>query len=55
MSRTVKLKIEPLTEEAFGPYGDVWDAKEHPSEHRQSFPLNYQPEGKPTASIMWQP
>ena len=41
MSRTVKLKIEPLTEEAFGPYGDVWDAKEHPSEHRQSFPLNY--------------
>ena len=55
MSRTVRLKIEPMTEEAFRPYGEVWEAKEHPSDHRQSFPTDYQPEGKPTASIMWQP
>ena len=55
MSRTVKLKVEPMTEEAFRPYGEVWEAKEYPSDHRQSFPTAYQPEGKATASVMWQP
>ena len=55
MSRTVKLNIEPMTEEAFSPYGEVWDAKEHPSDHRQMFPVHYQPEGRPTATVLWQP
>ena len=55
MSKTVKLRIEPMTEEAFSPYGELWDAREHPSDHRESFPVDYRPEGKPTASIMWQP
>ena len=55
MSRTVTLKIEPMTEESFRPYGEVWDAREHPADHRQSFSVAYQPEGKPTASVMWQP
>ena len=55
MARTVKIKIEPMTEESFRPYGEVLDAKEYPSDHRQSFPVRYTPEGKPTASVMWQP
>ena len=55
MARTVKIKIEPMTEEAFKPFGEIWDAKEHPSDHRQSTPMPYQPEGKPMANIMWQP
>ncbi len=55
MPRTVKLRIEPMTEEAFRPYGEVWDAREHPSDHRQSFSVGYRPEGRPTASVMWQP
>jgi ureidoglycolate lyase len=55
MAKTVKLKIEPMTEEAFSPYGELWDAKAYPSDHRQSFPVNYYPEGKPTATVLWQP
>ena len=56
MSKTVKLRIEPMTEEAFSPYGEVWDAREHPPDHRESFSVSYRPEGgMPTASIMWQP
>ena len=55
MPRTVKLRIEPMTEEAFSPYGEIWDATERPSDRRQSFPVHFQPQGKPTASVMWQP
>ena len=56
MSKTVKLRIEPMTQEAFSPYGEVWDAREHPADHRESFSVSYRPEGgMPTASIMWQP
>ena len=55
MSRTVKLRIEPMTEEAFRPYGEIWDAKERPLDHRQIFPVDYKPEGKPKAAILWQP
>ncbi len=55
MTRTVRLKVEPMTPESFSPYGEVWDAREHPADHRQSFPVAYDPEGKPTGSVMWQP
>ena len=55
MAGTMKLKIEPMTEESFSPYGEVWDAREHPSDHRQFFPVSYHPEGKPTAAVFWQP
>ncbi len=55
MPRTLQLTIEPMTEEAFMPFGEVWDAKEHSPDHRQSFSVEYHPEGTPTASIMWQP
>ncbi|MCE2404563.1 MAG: ureidoglycolate lyase [Dehalococcoidia bacterium] len=55
MTRTVRLKVEPMTAESFSPYGEVWDAREHPADHRQSFQVAYDPEGKPTGSVMWQP
>jgi len=55
MSRIVKLRIETMTEEAFRPFGQIWDAKEHSPSTRQSFPVDYESEGKPTASVMWQP
>ena len=55
MTRTVRLKVEPMTPESFSPYGEVWDARDHPADHRQSFPVAYDPEGKPTGSVMWQP
>ena len=55
MSGTVKLKVEPMTEESFTPYGEVWDAKEHPTDHRQSFSVAFEPSGKPRAAVMWQP
>ena len=55
MSTMVKLTIEPMFDEAFRPYGEIWDPKDHPPDRRQSFAVDFQPEGKPTASIMWQP
>ncbi len=55
MPRTVRLKIEPMTEEAFGPYGDIWDAREHPPDHRADVDVAFQPLGEATAKVMWQP
>ncbi len=55
ISRTLKLEIEPMTEQAFMPFGEIWEAKENPPDHRESFPVEYHPEGTPTASVMWQP
>ena len=55
MSRTVRLKIEPMTEESFSPYGELWDAREHPSDHREDFSVTFQPQGDATAKVMWQP
>ena len=55
MSKVVQLKIEPMTEESFRPYGAIWDAKDHPSDHRVVSQIAYQPEGTATAFIIWQP
>ena len=55
MSRMVRLKIEPMTEESFSPYGEVWDAREQPADHRADFDVTFQPLGAATAKVMWQP
>ena len=55
VSKTLKLEIEPMTEQAFMPFGEIWEAKENPPNHLESFTVEYHPEGAPTASLMWQP
>lgn len=55
MSEIVKLIAQPMTAEAFAPYGEVMEAKEHPSDHRQFFPVGFEADGKTTVSVIWQP
>ena len=38
MGRIVKLKVEPMVEETFAPFGELMDAKEHPADARLFFP-----------------
>ncbi|MBI4200827.1 MAG: ureidoglycolate lyase [Chloroflexi bacterium] len=55
MVKVHKLKIEPMTEESFKPFGEILDAKERPLDHRQFFPINFQADVKTTVSAIWQP
>lgn len=50
-----KLKVEPMTEATFGPYGVLLDAKERPEDHRAFFPIDFQVDGKTTVNVIWQP
>ena len=50
-----KLKVVPMTEETFGPCGILMDAKERPKDHRQSFPIDFQVNGRTTVNVIWQP
>jgi len=55
VTESYKLKIEPMTEETFGPYGVLMDAKERPKDHRTFFPIDFQVDGKTTLNVIWQP
>ena len=55
MVERYKLKVEPMTEETFGPYGTLLDATERSADQRQFFPLDFQVDGKTTVNVIWQP
>lgn len=54
-----RLKIEPMTAEAFRPFGEVWEAKERPPDRRVFFPFDYQigqhEPGETVVRVIWQP
>ena len=41
MPRTVKLKVEPMTADAFSPFGELLDATEPSPDHSGSFPVSF--------------
>ena len=55
MTELFKLKVEPMTEDAFAPYGVLMDAKERPKDHRAFFPIDFQVDGRATLNVIWQP
>ena len=44
-----------MTEEPFGPYGVLMDAKKRPKDHRAFFPIDFQEDGRTTLNVIWQP
>lgn len=51
-----QLKIEPLTAEAFKPFGKVFDARERPSERRTLvYDKAFDVAGKTVVGVIWQP
>ena len=55
MPKIHKLKIEPMTEESFAPYGEIIDPQDHPSDHRIIAALPYHADGRTTLGTLWQP
>jgi ureidoglycolate hydrolase len=55
MTTHYKLRVEPMTEETFGPYGTLMDAKAQPQDHRAFFPIDFQVDGQTTLNVIWQP
>jgi ureidoglycolate hydrolase len=55
VTQLYKLKIEPMTEETFGPYGALMDAKERPKDRRTFTAIDFQIDGQPTLNVIWQP
>ena len=55
MTTVHRIKIEPMTEESFAPFGELWDAKERPSDHRVITTTDYAYAGRTTVSVIWQP
>lgn len=55
MSRIHELSIEPMTAETFRPFGELIDAKAHPSHERRFFPVPFEIDGRTTVDVIWQP
>jgi ureidoglycolate hydrolase len=55
MAAIYTLKVEPMTEETFAPYGIVLDARERPADRREFFPVDFQADGRTTVHVIWQP
>ena len=55
MVKTHKLKVEPMTDESFAPFGQLIDIKDRPADERIISPLAYHADGKTTLSALWQP
>ena len=55
MERIVKLKVEPMVEETFAPFGELMDAKEHPADARLFFPVGFEADVSTTVNVIWQP
>lgn len=53
--RIRRLRIEPMTAEAFAPFGEVAEAKERPPDERRFFPARFEIGGRPTVEVIWQP
>ncbi len=55
MEKVYKLKVEPMTEESFEPFGELVDPRERPANRRIIAPLEFHAEGRTTLSSIWQP
>ena len=55
MPRVHRLKIEPMTEKSFKPFGELIDPKEQPSDHRVISPIAFEADGQCTLGVIWQP
>ena len=55
MVKTHKLKVQPMTDESFVPFGQLIDIKDRPADERIISPLAYHADGKTTLSALWQP
>ncbi len=50
-----KLEVEPMTAEAFAPFGELWEATDQPDDRRLSTPTGYAYLGRTTVGVIWQP
>lgn len=55
MKRNQSIRLEPMTAEAFAPFGWVIDAPEQPSNERPLFPVEFECDGRTTIHTIWQP
>jgi len=55
MAKIHTLTVEPMTENSFKPFGEVWSASEKPSDRRILFPTSYSHDGQSTVHVIWQP
>ena len=49
------LTVEPMTEDSFKPFGEVWSAPQKSSDRRILFPTSYCHDGQTTVHVIWQP
>ena len=55
MTKIHRIRVEPMTEDSFSPFGDLWDARERPADHRVIKRTGYTYAGTTTVSVIWQP
>ena len=55
MGKAYSLKVEPMTEESFEPFGELIDPQERPADRRMILPLGFYAEGRTTLSSIWPP
>ncbi len=55
MATVQKINIEPMTQESFAAFGELWDAADRPADRRIISETGYTYQGRTTASIIWQP
>ena len=55
MTQIHMLPVEPMTEESFKPFGEVWSAPQKPADRRILFPTSYSHDGQSTVHVIWQP
>ena len=55
MARIHTLIIEPMSEESFEPFGELWCASKKPSDRRILSPTSYSHDGQSTVHVIWQP
>ena len=55
MTQIYILPVEPMTEESFKPFGEVWAAPQKPADRRILFPTSYSHDGQSTVHVIWQP
>ena len=55
MQKAHSIKVEPMTEESFWPFGTLIDPQERPTDLRIIIELDFHAEGRTTLSSIWQP
>lgn len=55
MTKVHLIKIEPMTEDAFKPYGELLDSYDRPDNRRIISPKDFKSDGDTTVGVIWQP